>query len=153
MRKMASLPTGKSHISFSEVKDWHDCTYRHRLKYVQKIGEFVPGPALTFGTALHDACEDFLKTRVMKPELAQNATFRQRFLREVGVDARRADANQDSEVVRVEAFGRAHGDRAECAQAVADEVGVHRAGGEDHRNAGEIRVLAFVGENDVAAAG
>lgn len=64
------LPTGKPHISFSELRDWSDCSYRHKLKYVKKIGLSVPGPALDFGTAVHASCEDYLKTREMKPSIA-----------------------------------------------------------------------------------
>jgi hypothetical protein len=64
------LPTGKPHVSFSEYKDWAECSFRHRLKYVDKVGVFKPGIALTFGTAVHESCEHYLKTREMKPELA-----------------------------------------------------------------------------------
>lgn len=64
------LPTGKAHISFSELRDWRDCSYRHKLKYVMKIDLGRPGPLLDFGTAVHASCEDFLKTREMKPQIA-----------------------------------------------------------------------------------
>jgi hypothetical protein len=67
-----NLPTGKPHISFSEMRDWSDCSYRHKLKYVQKIDLSRPNPLLDFGTAVHASCEDYLKTRVMKPEIAVN---------------------------------------------------------------------------------
>ena len=65
-----NLPTGKPHVSFSEMRDWKDCSYRHKLKYVMKIDLGKPGPLLDFGTAVHASCEDYLKTRVMKPEIA-----------------------------------------------------------------------------------
>lgn len=104
-----ALKTGKSHISFSEVKDWHDCTYRHKLKYIDKIGEFVPGPALTFGTALHESCEDFLRTRVMKPELAFDiikkdwANFSVKYPPEVGyTDESREQALLDAATILLE---------------------------------------------------
>ena len=67
------LPTGKAHVSFSEMRDWSDCSYRHRLKYVKKIDLGRPGPALDFGTAVHASCEDYLKTREMKPTIAVEA--------------------------------------------------------------------------------
>lgn len=66
----ANLPTGKPHISFSEVRDWKECSYRHKLKFVQKIELGRPGPLLDFGTAVHSACERFLRTRVMDPAVA-----------------------------------------------------------------------------------
>jgi hypothetical protein len=68
--KFDDLPTGKSHISFSEVRDWKECSFRHKLKYIKKIELGQPGPLLDFGTAVHASCEDFLKTRVMNPKLA-----------------------------------------------------------------------------------
>ncbi len=64
------LPTGKKHISFSEVRDWKDCSFRHKLKYVQKIDLGKPGPLLDFGTAVHASCENFLKTRKMDASIA-----------------------------------------------------------------------------------
>lgn len=64
------LPTGKPHISFSEVREWDECSYRHKLKHVKKIDLGKPGPMLDFGTAVHAACEDFLKTRTMNVALA-----------------------------------------------------------------------------------
>ena len=33
-------PTGKPHISFSEIKQWKECPYRHKLAYVDKIETF-----------------------------------------------------------------------------------------------------------------
>lgn len=64
------LPTNKPHISFSEAKDWIECSWRHKLKFVDKVGEFTPGPAMSFGTACHASGEHFLKTRVMDVSLA-----------------------------------------------------------------------------------
>jgi len=64
------LPTGKPHVSFSEMRDWQDCSYRHKLKHVLKIDLGKPGPLMDFGTAVHASCENFLKTREMKPEIA-----------------------------------------------------------------------------------
>lgn len=68
--KFDDLPTGKPHISFSEVRDWKECSFRHKLKYVKKIELGRPGPLLDFGTAVHAACEGFLKTRTMDPKIA-----------------------------------------------------------------------------------
>lgn len=70
MSEQKIFPTGKHHISFSEVKQWSECSYRHKLQHIDKINLDKPGPALSFGTAVHAACEDFLETRQMKPEIA-----------------------------------------------------------------------------------
>ena len=34
---MTTFPTGKPHISFSEIKNWHECGWRHKLTYIDKI--------------------------------------------------------------------------------------------------------------------
>lgn len=63
------LPSEKDHISFSEIKEWLECTYKHKLKYIDGFRD--PDTVFTcFGTAIHAACEDYVKTRIMKPELA-----------------------------------------------------------------------------------
>jgi hypothetical protein len=67
------LPTGKPHVSFSEVKTWKDCSYRHQLVHVKKIDLGKPSPILEFGTAVHAACEDYLLTREMKVKICHDA--------------------------------------------------------------------------------
>ena len=64
------LPTGKPHVSFSEVKLWKECSYRHNLVHIKKIDLSKPSPVLDFGTAVHASCEHYLLTREMKPEIA-----------------------------------------------------------------------------------
>lgn len=68
--KFELLPTEKAHVSFSELRDWQDCSYRHKLKYVKKIVKDDLSPILDFGTAVHAACERFLTTKTMDPEVA-----------------------------------------------------------------------------------
>jgi hypothetical protein len=65
---VTTFPTGKPHISFSEIKNWHDCGWRHKLIYIDKINLSKPSENLEFGTAVHAECEEFLKTRVMNPD-------------------------------------------------------------------------------------
>lgn len=67
---LSILPTGKTHVSFSELRDWQDCSYRHNLKYVKKILLDKPAPILDFGKAIHASCEDFLRTRIMNRDIA-----------------------------------------------------------------------------------
>ena len=70
--QFVDLPTGKPHISFSEIREWKECSYRHKLKFVLKIEMDKPGPLMDFGTACHASCESFLRTRVMDPSIATN---------------------------------------------------------------------------------
>ena len=58
-----SFPTGKPHISFSEIKQWKECPFRHKLTYIDKIDVFEPSPYLNFGTAVHEGCESLLESR------------------------------------------------------------------------------------------
>jgi hypothetical protein len=83
MSNETAFPTGKPHISFSEVKQWKECPYRHKLVYIDKIDTFEPSPYLHFGTAVHEGCETLLENRsvdrdkiigVMKEEW-QNAGY------------------------------------------------------------------------------
>ena len=56
----------KEHVSYSEVKQWKECGWRHKLIYIDKISTFEESPHLHYGTIIHDACEHFLKTKEMK---------------------------------------------------------------------------------------
>jgi hypothetical protein len=66
-----ALPTGKPHVSFSEVKLWKECSYRHHLVHVKKIDFSKPSPALEFGTAVHAAVENYLLTRNLDVSIAK----------------------------------------------------------------------------------
>ena len=55
----------KSHISFSELKQWRECSWRHKLIYIDKLQTFEESPHLHYGTILHDACELYLNEKVI----------------------------------------------------------------------------------------
>ena len=44
-------------ISFSELKNWKECPYRHKLIYVDKLPHFEGNEYTAFGTAIHTVCE------------------------------------------------------------------------------------------------
>lgn len=69
---LINLPTGKPHISFSEIRVWKECSYRHKLQFINKVGRQIPGVHMDFGTAMHSACEHFLKTRTMNVDVFTN---------------------------------------------------------------------------------
>lgn len=56
----------KEHISYSELKQWKDCGWRHKLIYIDKLQTFEESPHLHYGTIIHDACEHYLKTKQLK---------------------------------------------------------------------------------------
>ena len=57
------LPTGKEHVSFSEIKLWAECSYRHKLTYIDKLDAYEDNPYADFGTIVHNHIETYLKTK------------------------------------------------------------------------------------------
>ena len=67
------FPPGKKHVSYSEVRNWKECPYRHKLQQIDKIDMFKPSPYLDFGTNVHAGCESFLGSgEIPREELFQN---------------------------------------------------------------------------------
>ena len=56
------FPTNKEHVSYSEVKTWKECPWKHKLMYVDKIETYENNPYAEFGTIVHDTIERYLKT-------------------------------------------------------------------------------------------
>lgn len=54
------LPTDKYHVSYSEVMDWVECSYRHKLKHIDKLDKDGPTEHTEFGSVIHDAIEQYL---------------------------------------------------------------------------------------------
>lgn len=69
----SSLPTGKPHVSFSEIREWTECPHRHKLHHIDKIDNAEPSPILEFGTAVHSCCEHYLKTRIVDLSIVRAA--------------------------------------------------------------------------------
>ena len=63
--RLPLLPTGKPHVSFSEVKCWKECSYRHKLIHIDKIDMDSPSPYLPFGTAVHAGCESLIESKTL----------------------------------------------------------------------------------------
>lgn len=60
------FPTGKPHVSFSEVSIWKTCSWKHKLTYIDKVSPFETSVHLEYGTIMHDALEHFLEHRELK---------------------------------------------------------------------------------------
>ena len=56
------------HISFSELKMWAECPWKHRLVYVDKIKKFVGNEFTAFGSALHSLCEHAIVESIQDDE-------------------------------------------------------------------------------------
>ena len=50
----------RKHISFSELKIWNECPYKHKLVYLEKVKEFKGNEHTAFGTAMHHVCENLV---------------------------------------------------------------------------------------------
>jgi hypothetical protein len=48
------------HISFSELRNWVQCPYYHKLTYVDRITEFEGNEFTAFGKAIHSTCEKLI---------------------------------------------------------------------------------------------
>jgi len=46
-----------THISYSELKIWAECPFKHKLIYLDKIKKFQGNEYTAFGTAIHAVCE------------------------------------------------------------------------------------------------
>ena len=66
-------------ISFSELKNWKECPYRHKLIHVDKLPYFEGNEYTAFGTAIHLVCEKII------PKSEENALsiFENAFLEEL----------------------------------------------------------------------
>jgi hypothetical protein len=65
---VTTFPTGKPHVSYSEVKTWKECPWRHKLVYIDKIDKFKPSPQIDFGTIVHAELEDYLEHKTFNIE-------------------------------------------------------------------------------------
>lgn len=54
------LPTGRQHISYSELHDWIDCQWRHKLKYIDKITLDTESIHTLYGQHIHSAVESYV---------------------------------------------------------------------------------------------
>ena len=67
---MNKFATGKPHVSFSEVRIWKECSWKHKLMYIDKLSEFQIGIYTEYGSILHESIENFLLTKKMDTDSA-----------------------------------------------------------------------------------
>ena len=49
--------SNKTHISYSELKDWAHCPHYRKKNWIEKVASFEGNEYTAFGTAIHDVCE------------------------------------------------------------------------------------------------
>ena len=54
------LPTDKYNISYSELVEWQDCSWRHKLHQIDKVDLDKPTEHTEYGGIIHDAIEKYL---------------------------------------------------------------------------------------------
>ena len=47
-----------SHISYSELKTWAECPFKHKLSYIDRIRRFIGNEYTAFGRTVHALCEN-----------------------------------------------------------------------------------------------
>ena len=73
--------TDVKRISFSELKNWKECPYRHKLIHIDKIPYFEGNEFTAFGTAIHTVCEE----AIPDPSKDALAIFESNFLNELKI--------------------------------------------------------------------
>tara|TARA_A100001011_G_C14154037_1_gene775276 strand:- start:242 stop:1015 length:774 start_codon:yes stop_codon:yes gene_type:complete len=56
------------HISFSEMKTWTECPYKHKLNYINRVRKFVGNEFTAFGKAVHNLCENAMLGTIVESE-------------------------------------------------------------------------------------
>lgn len=59
-KSLPLLPTGKEHVSYSEMVDWIECSWRHKVKHIDKIYTFSQSIHTEYGQTIHDAMEWYI---------------------------------------------------------------------------------------------
>jgi hypothetical protein len=73
----------RSHISFSEVKVWDECPYKHKLVYLDNVKQFHGNEHTAFGTAVHEVCEKSVLGEIDRNFDSLNECFNAKFLEEI----------------------------------------------------------------------
>ena len=87
-----------------------------------------------------------------RPEETAPVAVGKRLLCQVGIDRGGTHADEDAEIMHVQALGAAHVERAEGAQLLAHEMGVHGSRRENHGNGRALGAIALVGEHEMLGA-
>jgi len=72
----------RTHISFSELKIWNECAFKHKLVYIDEIKKFLGNEYTAFGTAIHHVCEKIIE-EVENIDL--ELLFQEKFLEELKI--------------------------------------------------------------------
>jgi len=68
-----------SHISYSELKTWKECPFKHKLAYVDRLKGFRGNEYTAFGTSLHSVCELVVESKYKNKVSYAHDEIRERF--------------------------------------------------------------------------
>ena len=71
--------TNENKISFSELKIWKECPFRHKLQYIDNLPRFQGNEYTAFGTAVHTVCEK----KIINESLEERGLFAEEFEKEL----------------------------------------------------------------------
>ena len=69
------------HISYSELKQWAECPWKHKLVYKDRIKKFLGNEYTAFGRALHLLCENLIEEKIQEED--QDDFFELAFEKEI----------------------------------------------------------------------
>ena len=69
----------RGRISYSELKIWNECSFKHMLSYFEEILPFTGNEYTAFGTAIHSVCEIL----IVDEHVDAKKFFREYFLKEL----------------------------------------------------------------------
>ncbi len=86
----------RKHISFSEMKIWNECAFKHKLVYIDEIKKFLGNEYTAFGTAVHHVCEKAVYDKNINLLTEFNTKFVEEltFLREKKLEIKKDLVNQ-----------------------------------------------------------
>jgi len=73
----------RNHISYSEIKIWDECPYKHKLVYVDEAKKFLGNEHTAFGTAVHEVCEKSVLGEIKLDKDSLRKCFNDKFLQEI----------------------------------------------------------------------
>jgi len=73
----------RKHISYSELKIWDECPYKHKLTYIDEVKKFLGNEHTAFGTAVHEVCEKSVLGEIALDPTSLNECFDNKFLEEI----------------------------------------------------------------------
>ena len=85
-----------SHVSFSELKIWKECPWKHKLVYLDKLKGFEGNEHTAFGTAIHSTYEKAL----LKEDVDLKEYFQNCFLEELKALPENVKENLNKDLVK-----------------------------------------------------